>query len=425
MMEEIERRTIRKLSVRLLPVLILGYLIAFIDRSNIGFATLTMGPQLGIGSAAFGFGSGLFFVAYVLFEVPSNLAQERFGARLWIARIMISWGLAGLAMVAVRGPVSFSLARFLLGAAEAGFFPGVILYLSQWFPRAHRSRIVALFMVSIPLSNVVGSALSAMLLSLDGMLGLRGWQWLFLLESVPAIVLGVLVPFVLADRPEQVRWLSADERAWLGNALLAEQADAGGSHGSAWKVIADRRVWALALIYCGSSATSNVLSVWQPQIIQSFGLTLWQTACLNMVPFVAATGFMIFWGHRADIRGSRIGPTAGPLMVTSAALFLMLVTSSLVATMGLLVVMLVANYALKGPFWALSSETLGARDAAAGIAAINALAHLGTSGVNTLFGVLHERSGSFGVALLPLAILTLAGCGMTLLLGQSRLAGRA
>ncbi|KAH2775862.1 hypothetical protein KXW38_000988, partial [Aspergillus fumigatus] len=164
---------------------------------------------------AFGLAGGLFFIAYVLFEVPSNLAQERVGARLWIARIMVSWGLVGLAMAAVRGPVSFAVARFLLGAAEAGFFPGVILYLSQWFPRAHRSRIVALFMISIPLSNVVGSGLSAMLLSLDGAMGLQGWQWLFLLESLPAIVLGALVPFLLADSPKQVGWLDADERAWL------------------------------------------------------------------------------------------------------------------------------------------------------------------------------------------------------------------
>ncbi|NOW48860.1 MFS family permease [Novosphingobium sp. SG751A] len=420
MMEDIERIVIRKLSLRLLPVLILGYLVAFIDRSNIGFATLTMGPQLGIGPAAFGFGSGLFFVAYVLFEVPSNLAQERFGARLWIARIMITWGLAGLAMVAVRGPVSFSLARFLLGAAEAGFFPGVILYLSQWFPGAHRSRIVALFMISIPLSNVVGSALSAMLLALDGAWGIKGWQWLFLLESLPAVVLGLLVPFVLADRPDQIHWLTEAEREWLTKTLAAERGAAQGGHGRAWKVIADRRIWALALIYCGSSATSNVLSLWQPQIIKSFGLTLWETALLNMLPFAAATGFMVFWGHRADIKGSRIGATAAPLLVTSAALFLTLLTHALVATMALLVVVLMANYALKGPFWALSSETLGARDAAAGLAAINAIAHLGTSGVNTLFGVLQERSGSFAIALLPLALLTLAGCGMTLWLGKSR-----
>lgn len=419
-MEEIERRTIRKVSLRILPILILGYLIAYIDRSNIGFATLTMGPELGIGSSAFGLAGGLFFIAYVLFEVPSNLAQERVGARLWIARIMVSWGLVGLAMAAVRGPVSFAVARFLLGAAEAGFFPGVILYLSQWFPRAHRSRIVALFMISIPLSNVVGSGLSAMLLSLDGAMGLQGWQWLFLLESLPAIVLGALVPFLLADSPKQVGWLDADERAWLCQTLESEQSAASQGHGSVWRVMTDRRVWALALIYCGSSATSNVLSVWQPKIISSFGLTLWQTAGLNMIPFAAATAFMIFWGHRSDRKASRIGPTAGPLLVTSAALFLTLLTGSLALTMALLVVILMANYALKGPFWALASETLGVCEAAAGIAAINALAHMGTSGANAVFGVLHEKSGSFAIALLPLACLTLAGAVMTVALGRSR-----
>ncbi|MFD0933814.1 MFS transporter, partial [Methylobacterium trifolii] len=210
-----EAVVMRKVGVRLVPFLILCYFIAYVDRVNAGFAALTMNRDLGLSQAMFGIGGGLFFIAYVLFEVPSNIAMERFGARVWIARIMITWGMVGAAMAFVVGPYSFYLGRFLLGAAEAGFFPGVILYLTYWFPKLYRARIVATFMVAIPLSSFLGSPLSAALLQMDGIGGLHGWQWLFIMEAIPAVLLGLAALFMLPSRPAEAAWLNPAERAWL------------------------------------------------------------------------------------------------------------------------------------------------------------------------------------------------------------------
>ena len=422
---EIERRTMRKVSWRLMPFLILCYLIAYIDRTNIGFAALTMNADLGISSVAFGLGGSLFFVAYVIFEIPSNIAQQRFGARRWIARIMISWGIVGLAMAAMTGPTMFYVLRFLLGAAEAGFFPGAVLFITQWFPRNHRASMVALFMVAIPMSNVLGSPLAALLLSMDGMAGLAGWQWLFILESIPAIALGLVALAVLSDGPANARWLADDERAWLMSRLASEREPGSDAHPSIIGTLRNGRVWLLAIVYAGSSATSNALSLWQPQIIKSFGVSLWETAALNTIPFAIAAVFMLYWGKRADRSGERIRATAFPLMLTTTAIFAMLLTSSLVVTMVLLSLVLLGNYAIKGPFWALSSETLPPSVAAAGLAAINAIAHLGTAGANAAVGAIHEKTDSFPLALTPLGALTAAGVVITLLLGRKTQAGRS
>ena len=228
--DPVEVATMRKVGLRLVPFLILCYFIAYVDRVNVGFAALTMNKDLGLSATAFGVGSGLFFVAYVLFEVPSNLAMERFGARLWIARIMITWGLVGIGSAFVTGAVSFSVARFLMGAAEAGFFPGVILYLTYWFPKAYRARIVAMFMVAIPLSSFFGSPLSAALLTLDGLAGLRGWQWLLILEAIPAVLLGLASLALLPSRPAEARFLTPEQKTWLEGRLEAERHAASAGH---------------------------------------------------------------------------------------------------------------------------------------------------------------------------------------------------
>src|SRR3954447_25129711 len=270
----LEKETMRRVGMRLIPFLIVCYFIAYVDRVNVGFAALTMNKDLGLSAAAFGIGGGLFFVAYVLFEVPSNLAMERFGARRWIARIMITWGLVGAASAFVTGAISFSVARFLLGAAEAGFFPGVILYLTYWFPKAYRARIVAMFMVAIPLSSFFGSPLSAALLTLDGAASLRGWQWLLIMEAVPAVILGVAALALLPSRPAEARFLTAEQKTWLEGRLEAErQLPAAGEsgHGSIWSVLTNKDVLVLAIICSGGSATSNTLSLWMPQILKSFG----------------------------------------------------------------------------------------------------------------------------------------------------------
>jgi len=410
----VEQRVMRKVSLRLMPFLILCYLIAYIDRTNIGFAALTMNADIGLSSAAFGLGGSLFFVAYVLFEVPSNLAQQRFGARRWIARIMISWGLVGLAMAFMAGSASFYILRFLLGAAEAGFFPGAVLFITQWFPRSYRASMVAFFMVAIPLSNVLGSPLAALLLSLDGMAGLAGWQWLFIVESIPAIGLGLIALAVLSDGPAQATWLNTEERDWLVHKLAAEKQDITEAHGSIIPMLKSKQVWLLTLIYCGSSATSNALSLWQPQIIKSFGLSIWEAALLNMIPFGIAALFMLYWGRRADRNGERIWATALPLFLTSASLFATLLTGSLAITMIMLSLALLGNYAIKGPFWALSAETLPPSIAAAGLAAINALAHLGTAGAIAAVGKIHEVTDSYPLSLVPLGLMTLLGAVVTI-----------
>ena len=418
---EIERQTMRAVGWRIVPFLVVCYFIAYVDRVNVGFAALTMNKDLGLSQAMFGIGGGLFFVAYVLCEVPSNIAMEKVGARLWIARIMISWGLVGVAMAFVVGPYSFYACRFLLGAAEAGFFPGVILYLTYWFPKAYRARIVAMFMVAIPISSFLGSPLSAGLLQLDGLGGLHGWQWLFVAEAIPAVLLGLAALFMLPSRPAEAKWLKPDQRAWLEGRLQADRA-AGGAvaqHLPLLKVLSNKYVWALALIYSGSSATSNALSLWQPQILKSFGLSNLETGLLNMIPFGIASVFMVFWGLRADKSGERVYSTALPLALTCVCLAATNLTSSLTVTMVLLSFTLLGNYAIKGPFWAMATEWLSAGTAAAGIAAINTLSHLGTGIASWLLGAIKDATGSFPLGLLPLVFLTGAGSIMTLILGRN------
>ena len=416
-----EAAIIRKVGLRLVPFLILCYFIAYIDRVNAGFAALTMNKDVGLSQAMFGIGGGLFFLAYVLFEVPSNIAMERFGARVWIARIMVTWGLVGAAMAFVTGPYTFYLGRFLLGAAEAGFFPGVILYLTYWFPKAYRARIVATFMVAIPLSSFLGSPVSAALLQMDGIAGLCGWQWLFVMEAIPAVLLGLAALAFLPSRPSEAAWLTPAERAWLSERIAADRGAASPvtDHLPVWRVLANKYVWALALIYSGSSATSNALSLWMPQILKSFGLSDVETGLLNMIPFGIASVFMVLWGLRADRSGERVWSTALPLALTSTCLLATILTSSLSVTLVLLSLVLVGNYAIKGPFWALATEWLSAGTAGAGIAGINTLSHLGTGGATWLLGVIKDQTGSFPLALTPLVALTAAGSLMVLALGRA------
>ncbi|WP_287029173.1 MFS transporter [Pseudomonas sp. UBA6310] len=422
----IEKSTMRKLGFRLIPFLVLCYFIAYIDRVNIGFAALTMNEDIGLTASAFGFGATLFFVAYVLCEMPSNMAMERFGARRWIARIMITWGIVGFCSSFAVGPISYSVSRFLLGAAEAGFFPGVILYLSQCIPKAYMARIIAIFMVAIPLSNFIGSPLSALLLKMDGVADFAGWQWLLMLEALPAIILGLLALKVLPDRPKDAKWLTQEEQDWLSGQLSKERAarestpdkQAHTVSGMLKAVVTNKYIWVLSVIYMGSSATSNTLSLWMPQILKSFHLSNMQTGLLNMIPFGIAAAFMIYWGMRADKSGERVKATAIPLAITAVSFFATLFTGSLTITLVLLTLVLMGNYAIKGPFWALCSETLPPATLATGIAAINTFAHLGTGAMSSVIGVLRDQTGSFPIALLPLCALTATGSLLVFLVGK-------
>ncbi len=286
---ELETRVLRKITLRIVPFVVLLYFIAFVDRVNIGVAALTMNKDLGFSPAEFGFGAGIFFLGYFLFEVPSNLVLDKVGARIWIARVMITWGFISGAMAFVQGATSFYTLRFLLGVAEAGFFPGIILYLSYWFPARQRAAATAMFMAAAPLSTVLGSPVSGALLEMHGILGLSGWQWMFIVEAAPAIVLGVVVLFYMTDRPEKAKWLSDEERHWLVTAMNAEAAKkAGTASHSAWRGLADPRVIALSLVYFGASAGLYTLSIWAPLIIKEFGLSSLQVGFLNALPGVAA-----------------------------------------------------------------------------------------------------------------------------------------
>ncbi|MDM0108162.1 MFS transporter [Variovorax sp. J22R24] len=418
----LEKATMRRVALRILPFLMLCYFIAYVDRVNAGFAALQMNKDLGLSQAMFGLGGSLFFIAYILFEIPSNLALQKFGARLWIARIMVTWGVIGALAAFAVGPYSYYLGRFLLGAAEAGFFPGVILYLTYWFPKEYRGRIVATFMVAIPISSLLGSPISAALLGTDGWLGLRGWQWLFILEAIPAVVLGVMVFFILPNRPDNAKWLTGEQRDWLNARLESEKQEAKPvAHMSVMQILKNKYVLALAVVYAGSSATSNALSLWQPQILKSLGLTTMETGLMNGIPFAVASVIMVLWGRRADRSGERIWNTALPLALTSACLVATQLTAgSLAATMVLLTFVLVGTYSIKGPFWALSTEWLSAGSAAAGIAAINTLAHIGTSGATWMLGAIKDATGSYPLALLPLALLTGLGAAIVVWMGRSQ-----
>jgi MFS family permease len=372
----------------------------------------------------FGLGGGIFFVGYFLFEVPSNLALERYGARVWICRIMISWGLVSAGMAAITGPASFVAVRFLLGVAEAGFFPGVILYLTYWFPAEQRARIVGIFMVAIPVSGFIGSPISGALLGLDGVWGLRGWQWLFILEAAPAVLLGFVCLAWLTDRPEKARWLADDQRAWLTAKLEAERRQVRHvAHGSAWRVIRNPTVLALAIVYAGGATASSGLGLWQPQFIKSFGLTNAEVGWVNALPYVFSAVAMIWWGHRSDRRDERLWHTAVPLGLSAVALALCIPFTGLVATIVLLCICVVCTSVTRGPFWALASEYLSVPSAAAGIAMVNAMGTGCGFICNAMMGAIYDATHSYPLAMLPIVGFASLGTLTLLALGAPRRRG--
>jgi MFS family permease len=407
---DIEAATMRKVTWRLIPFLMVCYLLAFIDRGNIGMAALQMNEDLGISPRVFGFAGSLFFVAYFLFEIPSNLALQKFGARKWIARIMGTGGLVSTCMALVQGQNSLFLLRFLLGAAEAGFFPGVLLYLTYWFPPAYRGRIVAIFMVAVPMASFIGSPLSALLLTLDGLMGLRGWHWLFILEGIPTVLMGFACLFFLTDRPADAAWLSAAQREWLVARLESDQREKkAGGHAPLKEMFKSKEVLGMVLVCATASSAGSVLGVWQPQLLKSFGLTVMETGLLNAVPYVIAAVLMVWWGRHSDRRNERRWHTAIPLALIAGGMLCTLFVTSLAPIMVLLSCVLIGAYSFKGPFWALSSSWLRPSWTAGGLALINAGANLIGGGLMVnVYGWIKEATGSYSLALLPIAILAAA-----------------
>lgn len=412
-----------KVTRRLIPFMFVLYIVAFLDRVNVGFAALQMNEDLGFSEAVYGLGAGIFFIGYFLFEVPSNLILERVGARVWIARIMVTWGIISMAMFFVQGPTSFYVLRFLLGVAEAGFFPGMILYLTYWFPARERARAVALFMTAVPIAGVIGSPLSGALLTLDGLAGLAGWQILFLVEGLPAVILGFVVLFYLPNGPNDARWLEPEERGWLREALEREnriKAD----HGryTVRQALTNGKVWLLCAVYFGIVTSLYGVSLWLPLIIEDFsGLGDFAVGLLAAIPYVAAAAGMVVFARRSDATGERRWHVAVAAFIGTAGLILTgLVDAVPALEMAALALAALGIYGTLGTFWSLPTAFLSGTAAAAGIALVNSFGNLGGFVGPFVVGYLTETTGSFYTGLLFLATLVLAAGLLTLAVRHER-----
>jgi MFS family permease len=412
---EIERRTIAKVTARTIPILLLAFIISYIDRVNVGFAGITANRDLGLTPEMYGFGAGLALLSYSLFELPSNLAMEKFGARMWLARIMITWGLIGCAMVLVNGPWTFYLVRFLLGAAEAGLFPGVILYLTYWYPKRHRSKPLALFALGIPAASVIGSPISGAIMEMDGFLGVKGWHWLYVLEALPAVVLGVIVLIFLTDRPHQAKWLTAEEKDWLQGELDREKAQhTEVRHRFAWRMLGDSRVLVLAAVFFLTGVPSYGLSFWLPLAIKATGLTTLQTGFVTALPFACGCVAMIIWGKRSDQKRERVWHTFAGAALAFVGLACGAYAREPVLQLAAICVSAVGIYSIKGPVLALISESLQGENAAAGIALVSTLGSLSGFAAPWMVGKIKTLSGGYEWPLIVLGVQSLLG-GLLLL----------
>jgi MFS transporter, ACS family, tartrate transporter len=408
---DLQHSTLRKIRNRCVLPLLLAFVISYLDRVNVGFAALTANRDLGLTPTQYGWGAGLLFLGYCFFELPSNLALERFGARRWIARIMITWGAIGCCMAWVTGPVGFYLLRFLLGAAEAGLFPGVILYLTYWLPARYRARSLGLFALGIPLSSVVGAPFSgAILQSFNGALGIKGWQWLYLLEAAPAILLGLAVYVFLTDRPDEAGWLTDAERAWLRAQFAAEpRAPVGRSHGFTWAMLGDRRMLALAAVFFLTGMPSYGLSLWLPQIVHGFGVTHLSTGFLTAMPFFVGCVAMVCWGYRSDRQHERLWHAVVAAVLAGVSLLAGAFTSSAPVQLAMVCIAAAGTYGMKGPFLSIVSEAFTGTTAAAGIALVSTLGNLSGFAAPALVGVIIGATDSYRLALVALGVASALG----------------
>lgn len=405
------------MSRRLIPFLFLLYVVSFLDRVNVGFAALEMNRDLSFSPEVYGFGAGIFFIGYSLFEVPSNLILARVGARRWIARIMITWGVIAAGMMFVQGPLSFYALRFLLGIAEAGFFPGMIFYLSEWFPADARARAISRFMTAIPVSAMIGGPISGALLGLGGRLGLTGWQWLFLLEGLPAVVLGAVVLRYLPDRPADAEWLAPEQRQWLKERLDSERDSCVAHHSySVIRALSSGVVWQLGLlVFLSVSFGQYALALWLPQIVRGFsGLSNLQVGFISAIPNLVAVIAMVIVAAHSDRTGERCLHIAAASAVAAVGFL----GSALVQSPVLIVIFLSLASAgllsVHGPVWPLPSKFLTGAAAAGGIALINSLSNLSGFAGPFAIGLLSGASGNFRSGLLLLAIVPLAGMALAL-----------
>ncbi|MGO4869399.1 MAG: MFS transporter [Roseiarcus sp.] len=410
---DIEQRTTTMVAWRFIPFLIVCYFVAYLDRVNVGFAKLTMDADIGLTETMFGFGAGVFFLAYFLFEVPSNLLLDRFGARRWIARIMFSWGLVSGAMAfipdiakatGISGEYTFYGLRILLGFAEAGFFPGIIFFLTLWFPSSYRARIVGYFMAAVPLSSALGSPVSASLLGLNGAAGFAGWQWLFIAEAAPSLILAVIAFFYLTDRPADAAWLDDEQRAWLTQRLASEdKVRETVSPASVLKSLYDGRVLAMSLIYFGVVACLYGVGFWLPTIVKGFGVSIAMTGWISAIPYVVGFFGMIWWGMRSDARMERTRHLAIALGLAAIGVGASAFIGDPLLKMIALTIGAFGVFASLPIFWTLPTAILSGASAAAGIAAINSIGNLSGYFGPFAIGWIKDATGGFAWGLAAVA----------------------
>jgi ACS family tartrate transporter-like MFS transporter len=411
---------LRKVRWRLIPFLFLLYIVAYLDRVNVGFAAIDMNRDLGFSAAVYGLGSGIFFLSYTLLEVPSNLMLARFGARVWIARIMFTWGLLSSAMIFVNGATTFYVLRFLLGAAEAGFFPGIILYLTQWFPQRERARAVGLFMTATAMAGVIGAPVSSALLRLDGVWGMRGWQWLFLIEGLPAILLVPVVLSYMTERPADAKWLTTDEREWLVREMEAEHTESAQAIVSLRAALGTPRLWIISLPYFCIVIAFYGISFWLPQLLQSMSsLGSATIVLLSALPYVAATIGLVVVGSRSDRKRERRWHVAGPCLIGAAGFILTVLAPATPAiALATLSIAAFGIWGTLGPFWAIPTALLRGTAAAGGIALVNSIGNVGGFVGPYVMGWIRDATGGFTAGLLTLAAILILGAVIVLRLEQ-------
>jgi len=418
-----ERATVSKVTKRIVPLCFLLYIVAYIDRANIGYAALQMNAELGLTTEAFGFAAGIFFIGYFLFEVPSNLAMARYGARIWIARILITWGIVSMGTAFVQTDWQLYIARFLLGVAEAGYFPAIIIYFTAWFRAKEQATVLALFTAAIPVSYVIGAPLSTFIMDNISGLGLTGWRWMFLIEGAPAVIGGILTYKLLVDRPANAKWLTPQERDWLEGEIAEESAASEQAEQlSTWQAISNPKVLFLALIYFVYQAGSLGVGYWLPQILKKSGgaISNFEIGLLAVLPYLIATAGMILWSRHSDKTGERRNHAAWPLLISGVALAGVAMVTGIIASVLLLAVALTGFYAFKAPFWTLPGLFLSRRSSAVSIAAINSIGNLGGFAGPYMIGLVAKSYGSPLGGIMFLGGLTLVSFVMTLLAPLTR-----
>ena len=410
--DDVLQSAVRKAALRFVPLLTIAYLFNYLDRTSLGFAALTMNQQLGLSAGQFGLAAGIFFVGYSLFEIPSNLMLYRFGARRWLARIMITWGLVSTAMVFVVGPNSFYALRLLLGIAEAGFFPGVTFFLAAWFPVQFRTRMLAWFLIGIPVSSLVGGPICGLLLQMEGIWGLAGWQWLFIGVSLPCIPLGLLTLRWLADRPQSATWLTPDERDALDHTLSSEVRER--SPASWLATLRDSRVLILAAIQFGFTLASYGIGIFLPLILKEYHLSNWAIGWSSAIPYLFASAGMILWARYVDRRGRRVVNLAVACLLGGAGLVAPIVSGSLSLALIGFSVALVGVTAARAIFWTIPTRFLTGVAAAGGLAFINSIGTVGGFVGPFMMGWLREFSGSYVVGLTAVAVIMIAAAAASM-----------